>query len=241
MAFDRDGLALASVGKTSLSVPQLWVYRNTADTLSDILTSGYLNPANANQPIIQLDDRFYLVGSDGKAEGFISAVSPNINITQFSVAAGSVDQAALAKPSVGTPELFDGAVNDIKIAAPASVDSAYPFLTYEFNILPSTGAASTTYSGFNFNAQIVDAYFITDAAHTDNTRTVQVFNDLGTNNTTEALPMGATGNAILRFAQRIVANSILTTPWDLTVSRSIGGGVGTDGGCQVFVKIKKIT
>ena len=69
MAFNKAGLYLSSVGMGPLNTA---VYKNTSDTLDTIKTADYF----PQETKLAIDDKIYIVGSDGREDVYVSGVDP---------------------------------------------------------------------------------------------------------------------------------------------------------------------
>lgn len=142
MPFERNLLAPTSSGKYAGGAPQEWTYRNTTDTLADIITAGYFNNANQNEILIRLDDRLYIVGSDGRLQVAVTAISPNITLTSLSNVAfrfTSVGGAATENFAIPGVTANDNPIAHVRVAGGAT------------NVLSTLGGVDQVAVTFNAN------------------------------------------------------------------------------------------
>ena len=143
MPFDATKLAMSSSSLVSSEVPTEWTYRQTDDTLAVIKTAGYFTPVD-NQ--LELNDKLFIVGSDGSDLVEVSDFVPSITVSEFitagDIADGSVTTPKLANLAVTTAKTDNAAITNDKVASRTLSGDRLQFVTIGENELAS-GACTT--------------------------------------------------------------------------------------------------
>lgn len=80
MAFIQRNWALESTGGYDSEAPQAFAYKSSADSIATIKGSGYFNNV---RPLPNIGDKISIWGSDGSDIVRVTAVSPNITVTDW--------------------------------------------------------------------------------------------------------------------------------------------------------------
>lgn len=117
MSFKPDFFQRASVElqNPNGNAPKMYTYVSSTDTLATIAASGYFNYyAQYNRGIrdsLSIGDIIWAAGSDAGSWLRITAIEPNITISQDVVPPGSIDTADLANDAVTNAKIADNAVS----------------------------------------------------------------------------------------------------------------------------------
>ena len=106
MSYDTRKFGPVSAGR-SATVQTLYAYLDTVtNTIAEITTSGFFNDLAS---ILDINDILFLKGTDDEMIAKVTAISPNVEVTEYVTA-------AIADGSVTEAKIASGAVSKVKLA-----------------------------------------------------------------------------------------------------------------------------
>ena len=224
MAFSNTHWVISSAGDYDSAGIQIWSYKNESgvtDNLAAMRASGYFNDASV---LPNVGDKIQVWASDGSDDYRVTAVSPNVTVTDWVTTSAAEVPVTDKEVFVGTTgnvgtsaKLNDTYLGTLAFSQPLG---AIPFM---FKINCPGGATANFDITVTNKIVVLDAFCVLEAGGTTSD-TIQVKN--GTSNITNALDTGAgvlTG-AVVRATAISTANTVISAGGTLRVTQTDGGG-----------------